>query len=101
MGYQISVAMTSRVHLLEPVGIAVDISCGDRIFASEWRVADDGIEPRVRPVEHLGEFDTPMEGVHAQLRLVLEEFCKGLVILCDQLCVSAAAAFSGRFRGIR
>ena len=59
---KVRVAVALIVPGLEPVGVAADVAGRDGVLPRERRIPDERIEPRVLPVEHLGELDLPVKG---------------------------------------
>src|SRR5258708_2746988 len=55
--------MRLRVNSLKPVEIAIAVGFGDRAPTSEWRGADNAVEPGLVPTEYLRELDLPVERV--------------------------------------
>ena len=53
--------MRFRMDHFQPVEVASTSSLGDRVLPCEWRVSHDAVEPAVGALEHLGEFDLPVE----------------------------------------
>ena len=51
----------SSVQVLEPVGVATDVSRNHRVFAGKWWIPYDRVEARVLPLEHLRKLDLPVE----------------------------------------
>ncbi len=61
VGHEVGVAVALLVRRLEPVGVAGGVARGHGVLPRERRIAHDGVEPRVLPLEHLGKLDLPVE----------------------------------------
>src|SRR3954469_2171443 len=61
MGYKIGIAVSARVHRLDPIENALPVRSDNCVFSRKWRISDNRIETAVFSREYLRKFDPPMK----------------------------------------
>src|SRR5271166_3387778 len=62
VGDKIRVAMRLIVDRFEPVDVSLDAAFGERGSSRKGRIAHEGVETRVLPIEDFEELDLPVKG---------------------------------------